>query len=179
MIGRGRGRRSSGLDRPDLDDAETLAGESACARGGSGFDLETFFTRPTAGPPDRRQDQGRPDAIQDVVARSPRCRCPPEAFDTDADGDMVAIGPNPDYRSQILEDGRLGDSDVFQDVVREAERGQRDLLRQLRRRGDWLADLAEGDRRSAENLEPLAGPRGQRLARRTSAPTPCFRLTTD
>ena len=52
----------------------------------------------------------------------------------DADGDMVAIGPNPDYRGQLLEDGDLGDSDVFQNVVREADERQRHRVRQLRRR---------------------------------------------
>ena len=91
---------------------------------------------------------------------------------------MVAIGPNADYRAELLEDGGLGDTEAFQNVVREAERGQRDRLRQLRRGG--LADLlAEGDQEAADNLEPLQGLGFSTLDRRTRASHAVFRLTTD
>ena len=47
----------------------------------------------------------------------------PEAgvLDSDADGDTIVIGPNDDYRAEVLKDGDLGDNDVFKDVVREAD----------------------------------------------------------
>ena len=34
---------------------------------------------------------------------------------------MVVIGPNADYREHVLDDGGLGDDDVFKDVVREVD----------------------------------------------------------
>ena len=42
-------------------------------------------------------------------------------MDSDADGDVIAIGPNADYRGALLADGGLGGSETFQDVIREAE----------------------------------------------------------
>ena len=71
---------------------------------------------------------------------------------------MVAIGPDADYRSELLEDGDLGDTDVFKNVVREADDASVDLLRQLRRGRRWLANLVAGDdQEAADNLEPLEG----------------------
>ncbi len=78
------------------------------------------------------------------------------AFETDSDGDMIAIGPNSDYRSQVLEDGNLGDSDVFQDVVREADKASA-LVYVNFDAGDWLMKLAQDDQEAVDNLEPLEG----------------------
>ncbi len=68
----------------------------------------------------------------------------------------MAIGPNPDYRGQLLEDGGLGDSDVYQNVVRESGDANAILFVNFDA-GDWLTSLAEGDQEMADNLEPLQG----------------------
>jgi hypothetical protein len=81
---------------------------------------------------------------------------PPELFGTDADGDVVAIGPNADYRAELLEDGGLGDTDAFQNVVREADQASAIVFVNFDA-GNWLSSLAEGDQEAAENLEPLQG----------------------
>ena len=59
----------------------------------------------------------------------------PEAnvLESDADGDTIVIGPNADYRAEVLKDGDLGDNDVFKDVVREADQAQHGPVRQRQR----------------------------------------------
>ena len=65
--------------------------------------------------------------------------------------------PTPTTAPTLLEDGGLGDSETFQDVVREADAGRRRRLRRLRRRRR-LAGRASPrtTRRPQENLEPLS-----------------------
>ncbi len=79
-----------------------------------------------------------------------------EIFGSDAEGDMLVIGPDPDYRAELLADGGLGDSDVYQDVVRED--GAASIFFVNFDAGDgWLAELAGDDPEVKENLEPLTG----------------------
>ena len=65
-------------------------------------------------------------------------------------------GPNADYRGELLEDGGLGDTDAFQNVVREADQASAIVFVNFDA-GNWLSSLAEGDQEAAENLEPLQG----------------------
>ena len=58
------------------------------------------------------------------------------------------IGPNADYRDELLEDGGLGDSDVFQHVVARRRRRCAILFVNFDA-GGWLAELARTTRRSA------------------------------
>ena len=149
--------QESGLDLPD--DAETLAGDSMALSLGSDFDLETFFNSGDAsGLPLAGKVQGDPDAIEGVMDKLRADLSTDEAsvFESDSDGDMIAVGPNSDYRSQVLEDGNLGDSDVFQDVVREADKASA-LVYVNFDAGDWLMKLAQDDQKAVDNLEPLEG----------------------
>jgi hypothetical protein len=73
---------------------------------------------------------------------------------SDADGDTVAVSPNPDYRSALLGDGRLGDTPTFEAVVPEADSSPFVMFVNFDG-GDWLTSIAQGDPAAEENLEPL------------------------
>lgn len=149
--------QESGLDLPD--DAETLAGDSMALSLGSGIDLETLVNSTDArGVPVAAKVEGDPEAIGAVLDKL-RARVPGQVADalgSDTSGHYVAIGPDPDYRSQVLQDGGLGSSKVYRDVVRGADRA-RALLFVDFDAGDWLARSAGGDQQVEETLRPLEG----------------------
>ena len=79
-------------------------------------------------------------------------------LEADSEGDTIVIGPNADYRADVLEDGDLGDSDVFEDVVREADDAQTILFVNVDEFQEGIEDAAgETDAEFVENLEPVAG----------------------
>lgn len=138
-----------------VDDVETLVGESATISLGSDFDAETFYNSSDGSDiPLGAKVQGDAGAIQDVLATIAESLGP--VVGNDAEGDMVAIGPNPDYRGQLLEDGGLGDSDVYQNVVRESGDANAIFFVNFDA-GDWLTELAGGDQEIEDNLDPLEG----------------------
>jgi hypothetical protein len=141
-----------------VDDIETLFGDSAALAISSDIDMDALFSSSDGSDvPIGAKVQGDAAAIEDVVSRIVAAvGGPPELFGTDADGDVVAIGPNADYRGQLLEDGGLGDTDAFQNVVREADQASAIVFINFDA-GNWLKSLAEGDPEAAENLEPLQG----------------------
>jgi len=146
---------STGLTVADI---ETLAGESAAISLGSDIDAETFFSSSDGSDvPVGAKVQGDTDGIQDVLATIAESMGSDATFvGNDAEGDMIAVGPNPDYRGQLLEDGGLGDSDIYQNVVRESGDANAIVFINFDA-GDWLTSLAEGDQEAADNLEPLEG----------------------
>ncbi|CAI9419800.1 DUF3352 domain-containing protein [Nocardioides sp. T2.26MG-1] len=146
----------SGLDLPD--DVETMMGDSAALALGSDFDLETFVNSADgSGVPVGLKVQGDPDAIESVLDKlRPQMGGAESALGSDSDGDVIAIGPDGDYRERLLDDGGLGDSDVFDNVVREADDAAAVVFVNFDA-GDWLAGLAEDDPEVADNLEPLEG----------------------
>ncbi len=141
-----------------VDDIETLFGDSAALSFSSNIDLDALFSSSDGSDvPIGAKVQGDAAGIEDVVSRIVAAvGGPPELFGTDADGDVVAIGPNADYRAELLEDGGLGDTDAFQNVVREADQASAIVFVNFDA-GNWLSSLAEGDQEAAENLEPLQG----------------------
>jgi hypothetical protein len=167
---------STGLTVADL---EALTGESAALALGSDVDLEKVFGSSDGSDlPVGAKVKGDAAKIQDVVARlTESLGAPPETFGTDADGDLVAIGPNADYRAALLEDGGLGDTDAFQNVVREAEQASAIFYVNFDA-GDWLTSLAEGDQEMTDNLEPLQG-LGFSTWTTDEGAHAIFRLTTD
>lgn len=146
---------ATGLTVADL---ETLAGDSAAISLGSDIDAETFFSSSDGSDiPFGAKVQGDAAGIQDVLATLAETRGSDAGFlGNDSSGDMVAIGPNPDYRGQLLEDGALGDSDIYQSVVRESGDANAILFVNFDA-GGWLTSLAEGDQAVADNLVPLQG----------------------
>ncbi len=146
----------TGLDLPD--DAETLMGDSAALALGGDFDLETFVNSADGtGVPVGLKVRGDTDAIESVLDKlRPQMGGAEAALGSDSDGDLIAIGPDADYREQLLGDGGLGDSEVFENVVREADDAAAVLFVNFDA-GDWLASIADEDPEVADNLEPLQG----------------------
>jgi len=141
-----------------VDDVETLVGESAAISLGSNLDADTLFNSSDGSDvPVGAKVQGDAGAIQAVLATiAESFGADASVVDNDAEGGMVAIGPNPDYRGQLLKDGGLGDSDVYQNVVRESGDANAILFVNFDA-GDWLTNLADGDQEIEDNLDPLEG----------------------
>jgi hypothetical protein len=149
--------QASGLDLPD--DAETLVGESAALAVGGDFDPETFANSGDgSGVPVGLKVKGDAGEIETVLEKL-RTKLGPDAsfFDSSSDGDVVAIGPDEDYRAQLIEDGDLGGSEVFQNVVREAGDAAVVYYVNFDITADWLDGLTGDDAVVAENLAPLQG----------------------
>ena len=107
--------------------------------------------------------QGDPDRIAEVLDE---LRDHPEVaddlgelLDYDIEGNHVVVGPSSGYREQVLDQGNLGQSDKYEDVVPESGRAGTVLYVDV----DAFDDLLEaeaggegGDDELVENLEVLA-----------------------
>ncbi len=150
-----------GLELPE--DAETLAGESAVVALGPEFDPSLFFEGDVAVTevPFGVKIKGDPDEIQDVIdkilASEVASEEDKEIFVSDSDGDFIAFGPNDDYRAQILENGDLGGSATYENVVRESDDAASILYVNFNAGGGWLEEIFGGDRQVQENIAPLEG----------------------
>jgi hypothetical protein len=149
---------TTGLDLPD--DVETLVGDSAALALGSGFDPDAFFgSSDGSDVPIAVKVKGDPDEIEKVLDKL-REMAGPEAnvLESDADGDTIVIGPDADYRADVLDDGDLGDNDVFRDAVREADQAQTVLFVNVDELQAAIEDAAgESDQDFVTNLEPVSG----------------------
>jgi hypothetical protein len=148
----------SGLDLPA--DVESLAGNSAALALGSDFDPQAFgSSQGLSGVPVALKIKGDPDKIEKVLdklrGRSEVCAC---VLESDSSGDVVVIGPNADYRADVLKNGTLGDNDVFKDVVREADKAQTVLFVNVDEFEAAIEKSAgDSDQELVDNLKPVAG----------------------
>ncbi|MFT3872129.1 MAG: DUF3352 domain-containing protein [Nocardioides sp.] len=145
-----------GLQIPE--DIETLFGDSAVLALGSDFDVNTLQqSTDGSGVPIGIKIHGDTDGIESVLDKL-RGNLPPDmpVLDSEVSGDMVAVGPDDDYRSELVGDGGLGKSATFRDVVPQAEDAVAVFYVNFDA-NDWLTNLAESDAEAQENLEPLAG----------------------
>ena len=148
----------TGLDLPQ--DAETLAGQAAALSLGSDFDPSSFFDSPDgSGVPVALKVQGDPDEIEKVLDKLRQMAGPQVLpLDSDASGQSVVIGPDADYRAEVLKDGDLGDNEVFQDVVREADRAHAVLYVNVNELEEAIKRaVGDGDQGFVDNLRPVAG----------------------
>ncbi len=152
------GEAELGLELPE--DVETLFGDSAAIAMGSGFDPEAFFNSSDGtDAPFGFKVKGDAAAIEEVVAKLQEqitADGGPELV-TKVEGDTVAFGLNEDYVASIAADGDLGDSEVYQNVVRESEDASMIAFVDFDGGTDWLAELAADDEDVAENVRPLEG----------------------
>lgn len=147
----------SGLELPE--DAETLAGESAAFALSADIDPEALVNSDSPeGLPLGVKVQGDPEAIETVIDKL-RAQIGPDAdvLVTESDGDMIAIGADEAYVAELLEDGDLGGTDAFENVVREAEDASAVFFLNFDAGDGWLVKVAGDDEDAAENLEPLEG----------------------
>ncbi len=144
----------TGLTLPE--DVETLLGQQVAVALGSGFDMEQLVNSgDPSGLPVGVKVQGDADQINAIMEKLGSSSGLPDMFQTETEGDTVAWSLNPDYRSSLVGDGGLGDSETFQDVVPEADRANGVFYVDFDA-GDWLTSLTQGDTEAQDNLEPLS-----------------------
>jgi Protein of unknown function (DUF3352) len=148
----------TGLDLPE--DVETLLGDAAVVAVDSDIDPDAVVNSTDGSEvPVAVKVKGDPEAIEEVLDKL-RAQAPPDdvlVFDSDAEGDFVAIGPNEDYRAKVLEEGDLGENDVFEDVVREADEASAVLFVNIDELQALIEELGGDDEELIENVEPLSG----------------------
>jgi hypothetical protein len=140
----------TGLALPE--DLETLFGDSTVLAVGNDVDPQAFANSEVG-----VKVKGDAQAIEGVLDKVRNRIGEPmsEPLHSRSAGDAVAIGPNDDYLAEIIEDGGLGDSEAFRDVVREADRAGAILFVNFDAGDAWLDAIAEGDQEARDNLEPL------------------------
>lgn len=142
-----------------LADVETAFGESAVLAVGSDIDPQAVFgSADGSGIPVGAKIQGDAGAIEDVFGKIAQAMGPEAGtfLGTDAEGDYVAVGPSPDFRGSLLADGNLGDSAVYQNVIREGDDASAVFFVNFDA-NDWLAGLFEGQQEAQDNIAPLEG----------------------
>ena len=148
----------TGLDIPA--DVETLFGDAAVLSVDSDIDPDAVVNSTDGSDvPVALKVKGDPEAVEEVLDKLRGQAAPDDVlvFDSDSEGDFVAIGPNEDYRAAVLEDGDLGDNDVFEDVVREADSASAVLFVNIDELEDLVEEALEGDDEAIDNLRPLSG----------------------
>ncbi len=140
------------------EDVETLVGESAVLALGPGFDAESLTNSGDGSDiPVGVKLKGDPVAAQEVLDKLKEMAGPDAGFlEAQASGDFLAISPNDDYRAALLEDGGLGESETFQDVIREAEQAGVVFYLDFDGSDDWLVELTGDDAEAKANLSPLS-----------------------
>ncbi|WP_295660748.1 DUF3352 domain-containing protein [uncultured Nocardioides sp.] len=146
----------TGLTLPE--DVEILVGESVAVSVGGDIDLEAIFNG--GGPADVPvgvKVKGDPEEIEEVLAKlTAQMGDDAALLETETDGDFVAFGADTDYRSALAEDGGLGDTDAYQEVIEESDRAGALMFLNFDTSGDWLKSLSADDPTIAENVEPLS-----------------------
>ncbi|WP_167305761.1 DUF3352 domain-containing protein [Nocardioides euryhalodurans] len=145
----------TGLSLPE--DLEALLGDSTAIALGGDFSAEALANSSDGSDvPVGIKVDGDAAEVQRVLDQLTTTFGPgfEQVLGSDADDDTVAVGPNADYRSDLLADGGLGDSEAFQRVVPEADSSSVVLFVNFDA-GDWLSGLTAGDDQAAANTEPL------------------------
>ena len=140
------------------EDLETLVGESAAVAIGPGFDSGAFMNDADGSDlPVGVKLKGDPAAAEEVLAKLREMAGPDASYlASDASGDFLVISPNDDYRAALLEDGGLGESETFKDVIREAENAGVVFYLDFDASDEWLLEIAGDDAEAKANLAPLA-----------------------
>ncbi len=146
-----------GLALPE--DLETVLGESMALSLGGDFDAAALAQTPDGSDvPVGAKIRGDAEGIEDVLDKLQAAAGPGGdlILGTDSEGDVVAVGPNEDYRAELLEEGDLGGSDAYEGVVRESDRATAVFFVNFDV-NDWLDSVVrqQGDAGLAENIEPL------------------------
>jgi hypothetical protein len=149
----------TGLVLPD--DIETLFGDSAALALGADFDPEALFESSDGSDvPVALKVDGDPEEIEAVLEKL-RDQFPSEetlVLDSDAEGDTIVIGPNEDFRKEVLDKAGLGDNDVFKDVVREVDDAAVVLFVNVNQLEDLIEEgMGEFDQDFVDNVKPISG----------------------
>jgi hypothetical protein len=148
----------TGLTLPE--DAEALAGDSAAFALNGSTDFAAAEDDPTAVLGGIKV-QGDPDSIEAVVDKLLGNPSTPaelkDALSVQSDDDTVVLSFNEGYASDLLEDGDLGDSEKYQDVVEESGDAAGVLFIDFDADG-WLDRVVaeSGDQEVIDNVKPLS-----------------------
>jgi hypothetical protein len=148
----------TGLELPE--DLETLFGDSTVLSVGHDFDAEAFATSEDgSGIPIGIKVKGDPAEVERVLDKLRESLGSQDGGPllSRSEGEMVAVGPDDDYLARIVADGELGDTDAFQNVVREAERAGAIVFVNFNAGGDWLGQMVDDDPDGQKNVAPLEG----------------------
>ena len=146
--------RETGLSLPD--DLETLTGDAITVALGPDFSPEEISNgQPPSGVGLRIA--GKATEIERVLGTlKDAAGGADEGFlESDSAGGVVAVGPDADYRADLLKAGGLGGSAPFTTVVEHAADASFVLYLDTDGSNDWLAEAAPDDE-TRSNLEPLA-----------------------
>lgn len=141
------------------DDLQTLLGDALAVALGPDFDVRTMAN--SSGPeslPVGVKVKGDAGAIEDVVDKIRPAMGPMGSLlEVESEGDLVALSPSADYRSELVGEGSLGDSAAYGEVVEGGDDATAVFFVNFDAGdGGWLEGLAAGDPTVEENLAPLA-----------------------
>jgi hypothetical protein len=145
----------TGLKLPE--DLETLVGESLAIAVDDSIDAGVLGGGDPSGVPAGIKIKGDPEAIEEVLDKI-RAQMGEAAqfLVSRTEGDHVLVAPNTDYLETLAEDGGLGDTDTFGEVVPEAEDSAVVFFVDFDA-NNWLDELVGsfGDDEVSENVAPL------------------------
>ncbi|HYH34258.1 MAG TPA: DUF3352 domain-containing protein [Nocardioides sp.] len=151
----GQAEAMTGLSLPE--DLESLFGDSVAVALSGGFTLEKAMNSADGSDvPVGIKVQGDAAEVERVLGQLSQSFGPGfgQVLGSDSGDGVVAVGPDADYRSTLLADGGLEDTQAFRAVVPEADRSPVVLFVNFDA-GDWVGSLAQGDPQVSSNLEPL------------------------
>ncbi|WP_244927602.1 DUF3352 domain-containing protein [Nocardioides sp. W7] len=146
---------ASGLSLPE--DAETLLGDSAALAVGGDLDPEELFSSgDPSGLPLALKVLGDPDEVESVLDKiRPQLGSAGDLLGSSSEGDAIAIGPDSDYREEVLGDGGLGDSESFESVVPDSDDVSAVLFLDLDKIASLIIEGMGDDDELTANLGPL------------------------
>jgi len=148
----------TGLELPE--DAETLTGDSFALALSSDFDVEKLMNSgDTSSLGLGVKVEGSPVDIEGVLEKLRGTVGDPSALTSKTEGDYVSFGPDQGWVDQLSEDGNLGDEDVYQDVLPDADRAASVVFVNVDAGDDWLVRLLEAAGAPddvLENVRPLS-----------------------
>lgn len=148
------GEELTGLSMPE--DIETLMGEGIAIALGSGIDVDAVTNGGITELPVGVKIDGDPEAIDDVLDKlRPEMGEDAELMELESGDGVAVLSPNSEYRSTLVEDGKLGDDSTYRRVVEAGDDAVGVLYVNFDADDNWLVRLAEEDPDIAENVEQL------------------------
>jgi hypothetical protein len=149
------------LGRSFAGDLETLLGDNVVLAVGPGLDLDVLgASGDGTGVPVAVRVDSDPKDVERVLGRwrgQGTGGGEVALLRTTAGGAGVAIGPDPAYRKRLARVGALGESEVFRDVLPDADRANVVAFVDLDADDDWLLRMVgDADPAARKNLEPLS-----------------------
>lgn len=148
---------ATGLEIPA--DVEKLFGDGVALALGDDIDVDALANGGVLELPIGLKIKGDSQDVQSVLDKIEPQLGPDEQglLEAIASDDHVALSPDDAFREELSEDGSLGDNEVFERVVGDADDAQAVLFVNFNADDDWLVRLSKDlDPEVAENLTPLA-----------------------